>query len=763
MQGSNQNTAEYKYGQSVLGASTSKMVLSGSIIFQAPLNAKEDITMDKNLSVGGESVFTGNITAPNILYGVRAGDNVVITNQASQNPVISVDLSSTVSSFQGQAGDVKLQAGSDISISGLTVSDISTLQTVTSRGHCDSCITDADVVNGLTIDSTGNIAGEAIKTGVVGTTFGGTGLTSYAEGDLMYSSASNILSSLPIGTASGQVLQVENGVPAWSTIALNAAGTDNLTSGANLVGVYSDLVNSGSNNLQQVLKDLDTSIVTAGISPFTVGTDATYGGYIRPDVLTNDLVFGGNGTPLGSSLFFNSSAASLSIGTSGVQNGTLNILSAGSTATGAALTVNNAGNLLIQNSNVGIGAIPSDVDADNHPFELEVAGSIGPNQNAVYDLGSPTMQYRNLYLTGQTTSGGNITIANPAPAIFFVETDNSNYQFSVNTNNSQFVVRNDTNGTNDIVASSSGDISLAGGVGDTGCTVTNSNGNIACSGNITGTNNGIVGYWGRNNTTGIISPATNTDTVAIGNANQLTIDPSGNLLTSGTINGLTITNNGTNTLNIAAGKTLKVDNGLAFSGTDNTAFIFPSTTGGTVLTGNAPSQVVTSAQTIGTILGLADSGGLTGNIVGQAISLTGANAHDQTGLLITLSGATGANLNALVVNNGATDTAKIAKSGAATFVGVDSGTGLISGTGGETVTGTINLNSSGLSVTNIGTGTGNVSIGNTTGTLTLGKFTTDKGLLFADGSGVVSQTAQARPIPSCMEMERECRFSPLLI
>jgi hypothetical protein len=223
---------------------------------------------------------------------------------------------------------------------------------------------------------------------------------------------------------------------------------------------------------------------------------------------------------------------------------------------------------------------------------------------------------------------------------------------------------------------------------------------------------------------------------------KFSVSATGNVLTSGTFNGLTITNNGSNTLDIANGKTLNIDNSLTFTGTDATTFNFPTTSGGTVITSNAPSQTITSIQTSGTLLSLSDTTSLTGNIIGQSISLSGGNAYDQTGLLITLSGATGANLNAIVVNDGTTDTARIGKDGSGTFIGVDSGTGLIEGTGGLTVSGDVNLNTTTDNETNIGTGTGDVSIGNGSGTLTLGGFTTDKGVLFTDGSGVVSQTLQ---------------------
>lgn len=50
----------------------------------------------------------------------------------------------------------------------------------------------------------------------IATNYGGTGLTSYNTGDLIYASASNALSRLSAGT-NGQVLAVTGGVPTWTT------------------------------------------------------------------------------------------------------------------------------------------------------------------------------------------------------------------------------------------------------------------------------------------------------------------------------------------------------------------------------------------------------------------------------------------------------------------------------------------------------------------------------------------------------------------
>lgn len=58
-------------------------------------------------------------------------------------------------------------------------------------------------------------------TGVLPETSGGTNQSSYTTGDILYSSATNTLSKLPIGAA-GQGLSVVNGIPSWQTVQAGA-------------------------------------------------------------------------------------------------------------------------------------------------------------------------------------------------------------------------------------------------------------------------------------------------------------------------------------------------------------------------------------------------------------------------------------------------------------------------------------------------------------------------------------------------------------
>ena len=66
------------------------------------------------------------------------------------------------------------------------------------------------------LTSIGTIATGTWNATEISTTKGGTGLTSYTTGDLIYSSSGNTLSKLGVGST-GQILTVSGGVPAWAT------------------------------------------------------------------------------------------------------------------------------------------------------------------------------------------------------------------------------------------------------------------------------------------------------------------------------------------------------------------------------------------------------------------------------------------------------------------------------------------------------------------------------------------------------------------
>ncbi|KKQ66696.1 MAG: hypothetical protein US86_C0004G0014 [Candidatus Daviesbacteria bacterium GW2011_GWA2_38_24] len=106
------------------------------------------------------------------------------------------------------------------------------LSDVRSAGGCSGCITNDDVANDLTISSSGSVDVGALS-GTVAIGKGGTGLTGYTKGDIMYTSATDTLAKLGIGT-SGQVLTVSGGIPSWAD---SSGGVSSLTGTSNQISV----------------------------------------------------------------------------------------------------------------------------------------------------------------------------------------------------------------------------------------------------------------------------------------------------------------------------------------------------------------------------------------------------------------------------------------------------------------------------------------------------------------------------------------------
>lgn len=103
-----------------------------------------------------------------------------------------------------------IKVGSNLNIDANGVLSVAGVGTVTSVGITSSDLT----VSNSPVTSSGNIT---VNLNTVAPTKGGTGLTSYAKGDIIYSSAANSLAKLSIGST-GQVLTVDaTGVPVWAS------------------------------------------------------------------------------------------------------------------------------------------------------------------------------------------------------------------------------------------------------------------------------------------------------------------------------------------------------------------------------------------------------------------------------------------------------------------------------------------------------------------------------------------------------------------
>lgn len=115
-------------------------------------------------------------------------------------------------------------------------------------------------------------SGSAWEVGLsLGTTRGGTGITSYSTGQIIYASGANTLTTLNIG-ATGQVLSVSaGGIPTWTTPA--SAGTVTSvafsagTTGLTVTG--SPITTSGTITLAGTLSTSNGGTGLSGASPFT--------------------------------------------------------------------------------------------------------------------------------------------------------------------------------------------------------------------------------------------------------------------------------------------------------------------------------------------------------------------------------------------------------------------------------------------------------------------------------------------------------------
>jgi hypothetical protein len=101
-------------------------------------------------------------------------------------------------------------------------------------------------VTGSPITSSGTIT----LSGTLVAANGGTGLTTYATGDILYASAANTLSKLTTGTT-GQALVISGGIPSWG------AGVASLStsSGSSQIGFIQTGINATTNTVQSKLRE----------------------------------------------------------------------------------------------------------------------------------------------------------------------------------------------------------------------------------------------------------------------------------------------------------------------------------------------------------------------------------------------------------------------------------------------------------------------------------------------------------------------------
>lgn len=238
-------------GTGVANGATSTITLGGALTFTgsytfgATLTANTSVTFPTSGTLAtttgtmaSGATWNGNVIAP--AYGgtgIANGTNNTITFNG--NYTLGLSLTGNTSVTLPTTGTLATIAGSEAltnkTINGLTVSTttgtltvansktLTASNTLTFTGTDSSSVafgsggtvayTNVATLSSLT--SVGTIATGVWNATAIGPTYGGTGLSSYTAGDMIYASATNVLNKLAKGS-DGQVLTLASGVPTWS-------------------------------------------------------------------------------------------------------------------------------------------------------------------------------------------------------------------------------------------------------------------------------------------------------------------------------------------------------------------------------------------------------------------------------------------------------------------------------------------------------------------------------------------------------------------
>jgi len=243
-----QNSQSFVLGESSMNASPLSLfdgLPAGSVLAAAsdsnqylmriniPTNLALGVTVDGDSVFNGNSEFngdvniTGTLTASNLstfLSGITAGTGISVGTGVK--PTIT---NTGVTSFGGATGAVTLTAGTGITISGTTISAQTAAAAAVTNSFATINVDGTAITAGTATDILKLVSGSGIALTASGKTItftidspitvadGGTGLATYTIGDMLYASAADTLSTIPLGTG-GQALIIQGGVPVWKDI-----------------------------------------------------------------------------------------------------------------------------------------------------------------------------------------------------------------------------------------------------------------------------------------------------------------------------------------------------------------------------------------------------------------------------------------------------------------------------------------------------------------------------------------------------------------
>jgi len=327
------------------GIDSPNALSQGSTFFVSAGNTGAGETYTCN-TVGTITFGTTNITFAQIssaqIYSAGTGLTLTSTTFSITNTAVSTGSYGSASSVPNYTvnaqGQLTYAANTPIAISYTAVSGLAASATTDTTNA--SNITSGTLPTGRLsgsytgVTGVGTLAAGTWNASTIGVGYGGTGLTTYTAGDLIYASGTSTLATIAAGT-NGYVLTMSAGVPTWtanSNVSSFSAGTTGLTpstgtSGAVTLAGTLNVANggTGATTLTGYVKGSGTSAFTA--SSTIPNTDVSGLGTMSTQNASSVAITGGsiNGTSLGAS-----TAASAKVTTLDIASGLTLATAAGS-------------------------------------------------------------------------------------------------------------------------------------------------------------------------------------------------------------------------------------------------------------------------------------------------------------------------------------------------------------------------------------------------------------------------------------------------
>lgn len=236
---------------------------SGQVLAASSANNKLYIDADSEFT--GTTLFKENITAPNLVYSVRAGTGIAVS--AGQNPTVSLNTAAIVPSINSASGPITLKGSGSTSItnSGGTI-------TISSSSSTSGITSEADTLSTVT----GRGATTSTATSFTGGATVGTSLNlsySSAAGGVAYLDSSSNLKISAAGTSSQCLLSGGTGAPTWGS----CSGSGGVTQLDSLTGALT-LANSSGSGTTVTIDDATTA--AKGIASFSSSNFSTSSGAV---------------------------------------------------------------------------------------------------------------------------------------------------------------------------------------------------------------------------------------------------------------------------------------------------------------------------------------------------------------------------------------------------------------------------------------------------------------------------------------------------